>query len=399
MDLAIVDETDLAVVPLGEAKTFPAKWYTSDEIFALEQDQIFRKTWQYAGTMAQVQRPGDFFTVEILGEPIVIVRDRDGEIRALSSVCTHRGGPVATGAGHQSVPFFQCRYHAWTFNFDGSVRSAPGLDSLREEKAGLCLPRIRVETWRSLIFVTLDKDTPALAPSMAGIDDVLQTDPIADLKFQFSETFDIKSNWKIFQYNSHECYHCRTIHPDTVFNVLHPESLETLKTEDLWLYTRYKSKAVTGDALASDVQSFGKPDEPAPKAMEGDADDVGGFYALHMFPNLMITYTPPGYAVLVRFIPQGPGRTLLVRDHYSADADAAKIASAKAFREAVIAEDIEICETVQRNMSSRLFNRGRFVARNEWQSYWFEQRVREFIARGTQPLAGTEHASDGGVRS
>ncbi|HEX7821961.1 MAG TPA: aromatic ring-hydroxylating dioxygenase subunit alpha [Sphingobium sp.] len=384
MDLAVVDETDLTVVPLGDARTFPAKWYTSNEIFALEQEQIFRKTWQYAGSMAQLQRPGDFFTVEILGEPIVIVRDRDGEIRALSNVCTHRGGPVATGAGQQPVPFFQCRYHAWTFNFDGSVRSAPGLDSLREEKAGLCLPRIRVETWRSLIFITLDKDTPALAPSMAGIDDVLKTDPIGDLKFQFSETFDIKSNWKIFQYNSHECYHCRTIHPDTVFNVLHPESLETLKAGDLWLYTRYKGKTVADNAIASDVQSFGKPQTSDADGLEMEE---GGFYALHMFPNLMITYTPPGYAVLVRFIPQGPDRTLLVRDHYSADADAEKIASAKAFREAVIAEDIEICETVQKNMSSRLFDRGRFVARNEWQSYWFEQRVREFIVRGTQPPA------------
>lgn len=385
MDLGLFDENDLAVVPLGEARTFPAKWYTSDEIFALEQEQIFRKSWQFAGTMAQLPQPGDFFTVEILGEPIIIVRDRDGEIQALSNVCTHRGGPVATGAGHQPVPFFQCRYHAWTFNFDGSVRSAPGLETLREEKASLCLPRIRVETWRSLIFIALDKDTPELAPSMAGIDDVLKADPIADLKFQFSETFDIKSNWKIFQYNSHECYHCRTIHPDTVFNVLHPESLETLKSGDLWLYTRYMGKAVGDDALANDVQSFGKSDTDSGETLE--ADDAGGFYALHMFPNLMITYTPPGYAVLVRFIPQGPDRTFLIRDHYSADADAERIAGAKAFREAVIAEDIEICETVQRNMSSRLFDRGRFVAKNEWQSYWFEQRVRDFIVRGTQPPA------------
>jgi len=383
MSSAAIDSADLVPTPLADARTLPSQWYVSEDVFALEQEHIFRKTWQYAGTTAQLQKPGDFFTVEILGEPIVVVRDRNDEIQALSNVCTHRGGPVANGEGNQPGPFFQCRYHAWTFNFDGSVRSAPGLPSLADEKAALCLPKVRVERWRSLIFVNLDATAEPLATIMGGIDDVLTTDPFQDLSFQFRETFEIKCNWKIFQYNSHECYHCRTIHPDTVFNVLHPQSLETLKSGDLWLYTRYESKVARGSGSASDVQSFGiAAGEESPEAGKQN----GGFYALHMFPNTMITYTPPGYAMLVRMVPQSAGRMLLIRDHYFQDVDAAKIESVRSFRESVIAEDIEICEVVQKNMSARLFERGRFVAKNEWQSYWFEQRVRAFVARGTSDI-------------
>jgi choline monooxygenase len=370
-----LSDAELAPLPIEEARTLPAKWYISDGIFAAEQERIFRRTWQFAGTVSQIANPGDFFTIDLFGEPIVIVRDRSGVIQALSSVCSHRGGPVAEGAGNQSVPFFQCRYHAWTFNFDGTVRSAPGLKFLPDEKAKLCLPKVRVEVWRSLIFVNLDNAAPSLTTQMDGVDEVFKADPFSTLNYQFTETFDIKCNWKIFQYNSHECYHCRTIHPNTVCNVFEPESLETLKATDHWLFTRYeKARSASDDAKARDVLSFAA--DAALPAGERD-----GFYALHMFPNLMITYTPPGYAILVRMVPQGPDRTLLIRDHYFPDADIAKMESVKAFREAVIAEDIDICEAVQRNMSARLFDRGRFVAKTEWQSYWFEQRVREFMAR------------------
>lgn len=376
MNLKNIDRGELTVEPLEEAHTFPAKWYTSEQIFEAEQVHIFRKTWQLVGTLAQFEKPGDFVTAEIAGEPIVIVRDRNGDLCAFSNVCTHRGGPVASGAGNRGVPFFQCRYHAWTFNFDGSVRSAPGLPTLQQEKAKLCLPAVRVETWRTLVFVNLDSDARPLADDMAGIDEVMPIDPIGKLKFQFRETHTIESNWKIFQYNSHECYHCRTIHSETVINVMHPDSLETLKTGDNWLYTRYEGKDSSDDARASDVQSF------ASAGAEVSAEaERSGFYALHLFPNTMITYTPPGYAALVQFIPQSAGRTLFIRDHYFNDADAAKVESVRSFREAVIAEDIEICEVVQKNMSSRLFNRGRFVAKNEWQSYWFDQQVRKMMAR------------------
>lgn len=383
MDLMAFDRSDLEPLPLDEARTLPSKWYTSSEIFAAEQEHIFRRTWQYACTLGQLRNPGDFVTVEIFGEPIVIVRDRANELQAFSSVCSHRAGPVASGSGNQSVPFFQCRYHAWTFNFDGTVRSAPGLKFLPDEKAKLCLPKVRVETWRSLVFVNLDRNAPSLASQMEGVEEVFRSDPFSDLKYQFTETFDIQCNWKVFQYNSHECYHCRTIHPNTVCNIFEPESLETLKSSDSWLFTRYeKASAKSTDAGASDVLSFSMAAPAADPASspEGSAD---GFYALHMFPNLMITYTPPGYAMLVRFIPQAPDRMQLIRDHYFPDADVAKIESVKAFRESVIAEDIEICEVVQKNLSSRLFERGRFVAKSEWQSYWFEQRVKQFMARGT----------------
>lgn len=385
------DAADLALTPLPEPDTLPSKWYVSDALFELEQRLIFRRSWQFVANIAQLEKPGDYVTAEIFGEPIVVVRDAAGALTALSAVCTHRGGAIAVGEGNQSSPFFQCKYHSWTFNFDGSMRGAPGLAITDGDRAKLCLPKVRIETWRSLVFVNLDDGAPTLATVMQGVDQGLRVDPLGDLKFQFRETFEMACNWKVFQYNSHECYHCRTIHPETICNVLYPESLETLRSGAQWLYTRYAARAASQGSRASDVQSFAAGTEDVVQRSSGDlADDdpERGFFALHLFPNTMITYTPPGYAMLVRVIPQAAGRTLLIRDHHFADADATKVESVRSFREAVTAEDIEICETVQRNMSSRLFQHGRFVEKREWQAQWFEQRVRETIVRGLTEVGG-----------
>ncbi|HEX7766528.1 MAG TPA: aromatic ring-hydroxylating dioxygenase subunit alpha [Nitrospira sp.] len=367
---AEINGLDQAMDPCNN-NTLSTQWYTSPELFELEADRIFRRTWQCVGSVKQLSKQGDYFTTTVGGEPIVVFLDRSGTVRAMSSVCPHRGGPVASGEGHQQVPFFQCRYHAWSFNFDGGLRSAPGLDAGPEERATLCLPQFRVEIWRSMIFVNLDDAAKSLADQMLGAEDVLAGDPIGRLDFQFRETFEMKCNWKIFQYNSHECYHCHTIHPETVCNVAHPESLATLYRGEMWLHSRYEPK------LRADAHGAVVHDLAAGPSYSGVEEH--GMYAFHMFPNLMVAYTPPGYALLVRFIPQAPDRTFLVRDHYYGEADASKVASAKAFREAVIAEDIEICEAVQRNLSSTHFSRGRFVPSREWQSQWFEQRVRRFV--------------------
>ena len=106
--------------------TLPNDWYTSRELFDLEQRTLFREIWHCVGRVEQVAEPGQYFVTEVADEQVVVVRGRDGELRALSNVCLHRAGPVAMGCGKRNA--FQCPYHGWTFELDGRVRKTQGMD-------------------------------------------------------------------------------------------------------------------------------------------------------------------------------------------------------------------------------------------------------------------------------
>jgi choline monooxygenase len=114
---------DLGVARSG---TLPSDWYTSPELYALEQEHLFRHVWQHVGRTEQVAEPGQFFTCEVANEQIVVVRDREGALRALSNVCLHRAGPVAMDCGRRKA--FQCPYHGWTYELDGRVRGMQGME-------------------------------------------------------------------------------------------------------------------------------------------------------------------------------------------------------------------------------------------------------------------------------
>ena len=114
---------------LAAGLTLPAGWYTDPAVLRLEQERIFRRSWVYAGRAEQVAEPGQFFTARSGDVPIVCVRGQDGELRAFVNVCRHRASVLVAGEGKRET--LQCGYHAWTYNLDGSLRSAPR--SEREE--------------------------------------------------------------------------------------------------------------------------------------------------------------------------------------------------------------------------------------------------------------------------
>src|SRR5581483_1585289 len=112
---------------LERGYTLPADWYTNPRVFARETSRIFRHTWQYIGLTEQVRQPGDFFTCTIGNVPLIITRDENGQLRAFVNVCRHRGSElVLQERGHRNT--FQCHYHAWTYNLDGTLRTAPGMN-------------------------------------------------------------------------------------------------------------------------------------------------------------------------------------------------------------------------------------------------------------------------------
>jgi choline monooxygenase len=155
------------VVLLEQGYSLPSEWYVSAAHHALEQEHIFRRSWQYVGLAEQVTQPGDYFTITIGGVPLIITRDRAKELHALVNVCRHRGSIIVTDeCGHRSS--LQCPYHAWTYDLNGTLRQAPGAaDEPDFDRQAFALPQAKLATWGPFIFVNLDPDAAPLSSVLA----------------------------------------------------------------------------------------------------------------------------------------------------------------------------------------------------------------------------------------
>ncbi len=142
---------------IARAWTLPARLYTDAEIFAAEKAKIFSRTWQVVGHASQVANCGDYFTTELMDEPLVFVRGGDGKLRGFYNVCRHRAGPPAEGCGSRKL--FRCGYHGWTYGLDGALISATEIEGVEGfHPEDFALKAVRTEEWFNLVFVNLDPE-------------------------------------------------------------------------------------------------------------------------------------------------------------------------------------------------------------------------------------------------
>ncbi|MFM1654298.1 aromatic ring-hydroxylating oxygenase subunit alpha [Brevibacillus sp. B_LB10_24] len=196
-----------------EAKTLAYRSYVDADVFQEEQQKIFARSWHYVGHASQLQKAGDFFRFEAAGEPILVTRGQDGEIRAFYNVCPHRGAEVeAKECGNKKI--LQCPYHGWTFTLDGKLHKAPNFkeDSPCTEHAQL--RAIRLEVHHSFIFVNLDESASSFAEEYRDwLRELGRFSFLDRLKRVHFFTRMIKSNWKAVVDNYLECDHCPIAHP------------------------------------------------------------------------------------------------------------------------------------------------------------------------------------------
>ena len=149
-------------VPFEQALAMPKSVYTSPEFAEQEMKHIFARDWLCAGRADALPNPGDYLTMQISGEPIIVLRDREGALRAMSNVCRHRMSTLLEGRGN--VRSIVCPYHAWTYNLDGSLRGAPAM-ALNENfcRDQISLPKVRCQEWLGWIMVTLNPEAPPVA--------------------------------------------------------------------------------------------------------------------------------------------------------------------------------------------------------------------------------------------
>src|SRR5262245_48003304 len=201
-------------LPLSQAHTIPSSWYFDPEMYALECERVFGNTWQYVGRSELVRDPKSFLTVEVAGQPILVVRDEQGTLRAFHNACRHRAAQVINEpCGHATK--LRCRYHGWTYDLAGRLRGTPEFDGVEEfckEEQGL--PPMRVETWGPFVFVHPGTPTQTLAENLGPFPEKVQGMEIEKLQFAERRQYDLKCNWKVFVDNYQDGgYHVNTVHP------------------------------------------------------------------------------------------------------------------------------------------------------------------------------------------
>ncbi len=204
-------DTQSVRLPLEQASHIPSYFYTSPEIFRLEQERLFMKDWLCVGRTEEIANPGDYFTFKILDEPIVIARTRTGEINAFSNVCAHRGVEVAEGRGHTDK--FSCPYHAWTYDLSGRLLGAPHMKNAVDFDVAACrLPEVKVGVWGGWIFVNLDTEAVPFESFIARFDREFSFLRLQDCRLADRITFELDCNWKFVVENFFDVYHAMVVH-------------------------------------------------------------------------------------------------------------------------------------------------------------------------------------------
>jgi len=204
-----------AARPFEDARAMPPGVYTSEAFLARERDGIFRQEWICVGRSSTMSQPGDYVTCEIAGQPVLVVRGRDGALRAMANVCLHRMSTLLKGEGN--VRAITCPYHAWTYNLDGTLRGAPEMQgNTGFRKQDYCLPQIRCEEWLGWVYVTLNGAAEPVATRLAPLERLIAHFGLQDYTETFRETHVWDTNWKILAENYMESYHLPVCHRGTV---------------------------------------------------------------------------------------------------------------------------------------------------------------------------------------
>ncbi|MEX2238617.1 MAG: aromatic ring-hydroxylating dioxygenase subunit alpha [Dehalococcoidia bacterium] len=358
--------TDLKA-SMARGYTLPAPWYSDPALFSRELSVIFRRSWLYAGHVGQAANPGDYLTFEAGDVPVVIVRQRDGALKAFVNVCRHRGTMVVQGSG--SGQSLQCPYHAWTYDLDGELRAVPRSEAEPGfDCAEFSLLPVDVETWGPFVFVNVDAEASPLGSVLGDLPDQLRAGGIDvdSLRFKLHDEWELKANWKITVENYLECYHCPVAHPEfsKVIDV-RPEQYRLSSAGWVW--------------------SQVGPVRESVRAGAADADWARGEIADSQFhllwPNCTLN-TYPGAPNLIFSVyrPIDAERTLMVSDAFFPEGvDEGAIRAMFKFSAQVTREDQGLVEAVHHGLRSGIVNQGRLLLNSEHLIHRFQRLIHEAL--------------------
>ena len=363
----IIDSYD-ASASLDRASTIPSSWYTDQRIFELEKETVFSRSWQVAARVDQLGKPGDYVTIDIADEPIVVVRGSDNRVRAFFNACRHHAAAVMTEP-QGNAPQMRCPYHGWTYSLEGELKGTPDFSGVCDfDRANNGLIPIESDLWEQWVLVRIDRGQNESDESWLGahLTDEMRALNLNDLKWFERRTYTIDCNWKVFVDNYLDGgYHVPHLHKglDSVLD-----------------YRSYIIECGQRHCLqSSPMVATGEESVAATRT-----GDRALYYWIH--PNFMINcYEGVMDTNLVR--PITVDKTEVIFDFYFADvSDAARARNlaSVAVGDRIQQEDLDICASVQRGLKSRAYDAGRLSVRREAGEHLFHRLLYADLKAGIE---------------
>jgi choline monooxygenase len=284
---------------LGEASHLPPWCYTSAEFFEREVERIYMRHWNFLGRADQLAKTGEYFTADLVGVPLIVVRGADGALKAFVNSCRHRGSRLLSGEGSCGRAI-KCPYHSWVYGLDGRLMATPGMegiDGFRSSDYGLRL--VRLETWDGFVFVNFDDSAPSLAEYLGELPDRLSCYRLGDMVQVRRKEYRVASNWKLLTENSMEEYHTATVHRGSIGS----QTLTYEAGRGAWEAGHLRSdKSVA--TLPGDVGGF-----PHIPTLTGKA--AAGTYFILVYPCTTLALAQD-CAMWLELYPEGPAQTRVI---------------------------------------------------------------------------------------
>lgn len=337
--------------------------YTSPAVFAAEQELVFERMWMCAVRSSDLAQPGQFKTVRIGRESVLVVRGRDGTLRAFLNICRHRGATLCTEAEGQVRRNLRCPYHSWAYGLDGRLVGAPNIGALTDESgAGIDRERygligVALREWLGYAWVCLADDPPsfddevvAAATHRLGHPEAIDNYGVDTLQVGRRVVYDVAANWKLIVENFMECYHCATIHPE--LSGLVPEFARGQAAQ---------STVGRGAEFGAGVSGFTIDGGDGFATLPGvAAHQDRRYFAITVRPTAFINLVPD-HIIFHRMFPTAADRTVVECDWlYSADVvgDDQDVSRSVELFHRVNLQDFDACERTQPAMASRAYREG-----------------------------------------
>ncbi len=324
------------------------RYYTQASIFEQEKERIFFSNWLYVCHQSQVADAGDFFTLTLIDQSVVIMRGQDGVLRGFYNVCPHRAHELFEAeTGNKKA--IVCPYHAWVFDTDGALRSARGSEQVAGFDASqVCISQFQVEVFCGFVFINLDPDAPSMAAQYPNVEAGIRelAPDIDSLVYTYHHEKHLHANWKIAVENYNECYHCPGVHQTFSSGVVDPKSYRITPATNCLLHT-------------ATSQPRGK------QAYELDPDDPNAtkYASFFLWPTFSVQIYPGGVVNTYHWFPIDVENTVVHRSWFfdSAEPTPEQAAIIELDRTTTFAEDLTIIDSVQRGMRNRGYTPGPLI--------------------------------------
>ena len=360
--------------PLEHASTIPSPWYFDTRIADLENERVFAHNWQIAGRLDSVKEAGQFFTVELGNEPLLVARGEDGVLRGFYNVCRHHAAAVVTEAAGRARQF-RCPYHGWTYGNDGTLKGMVEFDGVCDfDRAGNGLVPVAVATWENFVLVNLDGQAGSLSDFLGKIPEVVAPLRLTEkLQFFDRRVYTLRCNWKVYVDN----------YLDGGYHVPHAhKGLSSVIEYTSYTIENFARACLQSSPLCSDSSS---------EALVANTRQGRAFY-LWIYPNFMIN-AYEGVMDTNLVLPLAVDKCAVVFDYYFADTTAAAEARNKEsirVSETVQDEDMAICDAVQKGLASRAYLAGRLSVRREAGEHLFHHLLYADLTRAMPLTAAAD---------